>query len=249
MPLELAFCPQDGKISGNFFLSLDFRHPGRVELRLLKRIVNCVDSHNVQRLELEVRCDIELIKHNIFSWQTLTFLNLWVYPGHASEKTLFPKSISLPALTTLYLGSFAFCASDNNARAEPFSAFNRLNTLVLRQCGVRDTQTLCISSATLVNFRVHSHSYNFYEIEFCTPNLVSFTFIGEPYQKLSGSSIAYVKHINIDARVLTLQKEPPQFLLNWLLELAYTKSLSVTASTLQVLSLNDNLLKMKLPSL
>ncbi|KAK2421337.1 hypothetical protein QL285_031978 [Trifolium repens] len=43
--------------------------------------------------------------------------------------------------------------------------------------------------------------------------------------------------------------EPPQLLLNWLLELAYTKSLTITASTLQVFSLNADLLKTKFPSL
>jgi hypothetical protein len=214
--------------------SLDFRHIGSVQPRLLKRILNCVGSHIVQRLELKVQCDIEQIKHKIFSCPNLTFLNLLVYPGLCKEKPLFPKSISLPALTTLHLGSFAFCASDNNADAEPFSAFNRLNTLVLRQCSVRDTLTLCISSATLVNFRLYDHTYNFYEIEFCTPSLGTFSFTGEPYQKLSGRSLANIKHVTIDARVLSLQMEPPQFLLNWLLELTYTKSLTVTASTLQV---------------
>ncbi|KAK2445413.1 hypothetical protein QL285_016345 [Trifolium repens] len=141
--------------------SLDFRHDGCIDYRLLKRIVNYVSSHNVQRLGLEVQCDIEHIRHSIFSCQTLTFLKLSIYPrSDGEEKTLFPKSISLPRLTTLHLEHFAFCASDNNACAEPFSTFKRLNTLGLLQCGVRHTLTLCISSATLVNFRVHSHSYD-----------------------------------------------------------------------------------------
>jgi hypothetical protein len=53
---------------------LDFRHTGCVELRLLKRIVSCVSSHTIQRLELKFKCDIEQIKHKIFSCQNLTFL-------------------------------------------------------------------------------------------------------------------------------------------------------------------------------
>jgi hypothetical protein len=130
--------------------SLDFRHDGCIDHRLLKRIVNYVSSHNVQRLGHEVQCDIEHIRHSIFSCQTLTFLKLFVYPR----------------LTTLHLEHFAFCANDNNACAEPFSTFKRLNTLGLLQWGVRHTLTLCISSATLVNFRVHSHSYDFYKIEY-----------------------------------------------------------------------------------
>jgi hypothetical protein len=59
-------------------------------------------------------------------------------------------------------------------------------------------------------------------------------FTGKPYQKLFGRSLANVKHLTIDARVLSLQMEPPQLLLNWLLEFAYTKSLTVTASNLQI---------------
>ncbi|GAU49714.1 hypothetical protein TSUD_407910 [Trifolium subterraneum] len=190
--------------------SLDFRHDGRIDRRLLKRIVNYVTSQNVQRLGLEVKCDIEQIRNSIFSCQTLTFLKLSTYPrGSFEDKTLFPNSISLPGLTTLHLEHFAFCGSDNNERAEPFSTFNRLNTLVLLQCGVRDTLTLCISSVTLVNFR----------------------------------------HVDIDAEMVSMRMEIPQFLLYWLSKLSYTKSLTVTARTLQVLSFNGNLLKLKLPSL
>ncbi|WJX41204.1 hypothetical protein P8452_28593 [Trifolium repens] len=71
-----------------------------------------------------------------------------------------------------------------------------------------------------------------------------------PHQKISGSSLSYVKHVDIDAEISSMDTEiPPKFLLSWLLELVNTKSLTVTASTLQVLSLNSNLLKIKLPSL
>ncbi|MCH98974.1 F-box protein, partial [Trifolium medium] len=96
---------------------------------------------------------------------------------------------------------------------------------------------------------MHSHSYDFYEIELCTPSLRTFAFIGKPHQKISGSSLSYVKHVDIDAEILSMDMDIPRFLLSWLLELVNTKSLTVTASTLQVLSLNSDLLKIKLPSL
>jgi hypothetical protein len=81
---------------------------------------------------------------------------------------------------------------------------------------------------------MHSHSYEFYEIELCTPSLGTFAFIGKPYQKISGSGLSYVKHVDIDAGILSTDMLPPQFLLSWLLQLVNTKSLTVTASTLQV---------------
>ncbi|KAK2391516.1 F-box/FBD/LRR-repeat protein [Trifolium repens] len=231
-------------------LSLHFSQNGCLQPHLIKRVANYAISHNVQRLGLSVICNIEQLPPSIFSCQSITYLELSVYPKDYGPKPVFPKSFSLPALTTLHLGNFAFCPNDNNSRAEPFSAFNRLNTLVLLQCGVRDTLNLCISSATLVKFTMHSHSYDFYEIELCTPSLDTFAFIGRPHQKISGSSLSYVKHVDIDAEISSMDTEiPPKFLLSWLLELINTKSLTVTASTLQVLSLNSNLLKIKLPSL
>ncbi|GAU32476.1 hypothetical protein TSUD_316830 [Trifolium subterraneum] len=201
--------------------SLHFSHNGSLQPSLIKRVANYAISHNVQRLGLSVSCNIEQLPPSIFSCQTITYLDLSVFPkGYG--KPIFPKSFSLPALTTLHLVNFVFCASDdNNSRAEPFSTFTRLNTLVLSHCGVRDTLKLCISSVTLVNFTMHSHLYDFYEIELCTPSL----------------------------EILSMDMEIPRFLLSWLLELVNTKSLTVTASTLQVLSLNSNLLKIKLPSL
>jgi hypothetical protein len=180
-----------------------------------------------------VSCNIEQIPPTIFSSQTLTCLKLSVYARIGLEKTIFPKSFSLPALTTLHLGNFAFCADDNR-RAEPFSAFNRLNTLVLSQCGLRGTLTLCISSATLVNFTMRSHFYDIYEFDLCTPSLGTFVFTGKPCKIVSGSSLSYVRHVDIDADISSHELKPALFLLNWLLELADTKSLTVTATTLQV---------------
>jgi hypothetical protein len=69
---------------------------------------------------------------------------------------------------------------------------------------------------------VHSHSYDFYKIEFRTPSLRTFSFTGKPYQKLSGSSLAYVKHLDIDVEMLSARMEIPHFRLSWLLKLSYT---------------------------
>jgi hypothetical protein len=215
--------------------ALECSKSGCIEPRLLKKVVNYAISHNVQELKLSYLCDIELISNSIFSCETLTCLKLSAYPRKdIKEKTLFPKSLNLPALTILHLGNFAFCACDNNAQVEPFSTFKRLNSLVLSNCALKDAVILCISSATLVNFTVRSYSYDFYKIEFCTPSLGTFAFIGKPFQRLSGSTLSYVKHVDIDAEILSMEMEPPLFLLNWLFKLTNTKSLTVTASTLQV---------------
>jgi len=101
--------------------ALECSKSGCIEPRLLKKVVNYAISHNVQELEISYLCDIELISNIIFSCKTLTCLKLSAYPRtDIKEKTLFPKSLNLPALTILHLGNFAFCASDIMHRSSHF---------------------------------------------------------------------------------------------------------------------------------
>ncbi|XP_061371774.1 FBD-associated F-box protein At5g18780-like [Gastrolobium bilobum] len=238
---------RDGSIA---LLNLDFERHGCIEPHLLKRIVKYAISHNVQQLGISVKCDIDHIPPCIFSCHTLTSLKLSVCPrGYIYGSTLFPKSLSLAALTSLHLQHFTFCASDND-RAEPFSACNKLRDLIIDHCTVRDAKILCISSSTLVNFTMHSdHSKDFYKIVLSTPNLRTFSFTGIPYQQLSGGNLSSLEQVNIDAEIWSTSMESPLILFSWLLELANIKSLTVSASTLQVLYLIPELLKIKLPGL
>ncbi|XP_058730946.1 F-box/LRR-repeat protein At4g14103-like isoform X1 [Vicia villosa] len=238
---------RDGSIA---LQTLDFERVGSIEPHLLKRIVNYAFARNVQRFGMSVKGDICHILPCISSCRTLTSLKLSVSPKgrHNYGRTLFPKSLDLPALTSLHLGNFAFCASEKG-RTEPFSGFKKLNSLVIDNCTVKDAQILCILSETLVNLTMRNHSSDVYKIELAAPSLCMFAFSGTPYQKLCGSNLSSVKEVNIDAEMLSNYTEPPLVLLSWLLELANIKSLTVSASTLQVLSLIPDLLKDKLTSL
>jgi hypothetical protein len=160
-------------------------------------------------------------------------LKLAIYPRRGNQ-TQFPESSNLPALTILQLENLKFCAGDNGRAAEPFSTLNKLNSLLISNCTVHGTGTLCISSATLVNLTLYNQFSNFYTIELCTPSLCTFTFTGTPYQELSGRVVSSLKHVEIYAEVIRYQKEPPLFLFNWLLEFPNIKSLTVSATTLQV---------------
>lgn len=182
-----------------------------------------------------MKCDIDQIPQCIFSCKTLTSLKLSVCPrGYIYGSTLFPKLLNLTALTSLHLQHFTFCASGND-QAEPFSACNRLSDLVIDHCTVRDAKVLCISSNTLVNFTMRSdHAKDFYKIVLSTPNLRSFAFAGIPYQQICGSNVSSLENVNIDAEIWSTSLESPLILFSWLLELANVKSLTVSASTLQV---------------
>ncbi|CAJ2641158.1 unnamed protein product [Trifolium pratense] len=124
-----------------------FKHSNdRVEPEL-EKILNYAISHNVERLGLDFYGDIGQIPSSMFSCRTLTHLKLFIHNG----ETLFPKSVDLPALTNLQLGNFAFGVYDSD-RAEPFSTFKRLNSLLISNCIVSGfPKILCVSSVTLVN--------------------------------------------------------------------------------------------------
>ncbi|XP_045817407.1 F-box protein At4g22280-like [Trifolium pratense] len=212
--------------------ALDFKHAratGRLEPRLLKMIVNYAN----------------------YSCQTLTHLKLAIY-SRGGHQIPFPESLNLPALTSLQLENFKFCGGDKS-RAEPFSTFNKLSSLLISNCTISGAIFLCISSVTLVNFTLYNKLSNFYIIELCTPSLCTFAFTGTPYQTLSWSNVSSVKHVEIYAEVIPYQKEPPLTLLKWLRLFPNIKSLTVSTTTLQVLylirDLSPYLLKLNLRSL
>jgi len=214
--------------------TLDFKRRNRRFEPNIERIVSYAISHNVQRIGLSVNGHIADILPSTFSSQTLTHLKLSIYNGGRRHETLFPKSLNLPSLTNLQLGDFAF-GVDGNGCAEPFSTFNRLNSLLISNCIVRGAYTLCISSVTLVNLTMYNDIYNFYIIDLCTPSLCKFVFTGTPYHGLSlGSSVSSLKHVDIDAEVISYLKEPPLILFCWLQMFSNIKSLTVSTTTLQV---------------
>jgi hypothetical protein len=97
---------------------------------LLNRMVNYAVSHNVQQLHICVICDswpflpnVQYFPPTLFSWQTLTSLNLSIYSSpsfYATRTMLFPNSHDLPELISLSLKSFSFLADDDGC-TEPFS--------------------------------------------------------------------------------------------------------------------------------
>jgi hypothetical protein len=213
-------------------LELDFKHyPDHLGPPVLEKIVNYAISHHVQRLGLSVTGDIAQILPSLFYSRTLTHLKLSI---SNTGLTAFPKYLNLPSLTSLQLGNFIFCVGDNDC-AEPFSIFKRLNSLVISNCTVKGTETICISSATLVNLTVYNNLREYYKIELCTPSLCTFTFSGTPNQTISGSDISSLKNVDLHAEVVPYSGRPPLLLFCWLLEFGNIKSLTVTATTLQVL--------------
>jgi hypothetical protein len=209
------------------------RKHGRVEPRIIKNVVDYALSHNIQQLGLCFNGNTVQTLPTSFSSQTLTHLNLSIYPS-GGYNARFPKSsFDLPALTNLQLENFIFSIGDDD-RAEPFSIFNRLNSLRICNCAMLHGKTLCISSATLVNLTINSPFLNYYKIDLCTPSLCTFSFAGIPFQKLSGSNVSSLKHVDIEVKLKQYHEKSPLLLYKWLRVFANIKSLTVSATTLQV---------------
>lgn len=228
---------------------LDFERLGCIQPHLLKRIVKYAVSHNVQRLGLTVTTsDIEHFPYCIFSSKTLTSLKLIAYRyTKGNKRTLFPKSLSLPALTTLHLVNFDFCANDDGIVAEPFSVLTKLNSLIIENCNLSGAaKILCISSKTLTNLTV-LHRCHYYQVHFSSPSLRTFAFTGTPFETICGRNISSIEHVNFD---IHWKCEKYSFiLLSWLVDLTNIKSLTVSTSTLQVLISIPHLLEYKYPIL
>jgi hypothetical protein len=218
--------------------ALDFRHHRNVEPQLLKKVLNYIYSHNthLQQLGIYLHGETCLVLRCISSCRALTSLKLSLYSrgSYNFDKTLFPKSLNLPALTSLDLTNFAF-SGDENGHAEPFLTFTRLNSLVISSCIVKDAQILRISSETLVNLAMHDNSFPFTKIELSASSLCTFTINGCLDHKICGSGLSSVKHVNIDAQQNFVEKEHASVLLSWLLDLANVESLKVTSPIIQVL--------------
>ncbi|XP_058784160.1 putative F-box/FBD/LRR-repeat protein At1g78760 [Vicia villosa] len=205
--------------------ALKFLREGHVEHRLLKRVIKYAFSHNVKLLDIHMACNLNPFPLSYFSSLTLTSLNLISERQIGSPFTVFPNSLNFPLLTHLSIKNFGFHSSGDgeDCYVDPFSTFKSLNT--------------------------------FYStIELTTPNLCSFDFIGNPSQKLTGGNIrlSSIKHVNIKVSSMdgwSKFERYPLVLLDWLVELALTESLTVNSTTLKVLCLTPNLWKVDFPYL
>ena len=124
--------------------SPNFDHMGKMEHQFFQKILNYVYFHKtkLQKLRIIVHDYNGLIMQCVFSCQYLTSLTLSIYLRMSfCCKTIFPKSLNLPALKMLDLSNFSFYGGENGY-VEPFLAFTKLKSLIIRGCKVRDTQIM-----------------------------------------------------------------------------------------------------------
>jgi hypothetical protein len=224
--------------------ALDLYRSGNIEPQLLKKILKYVSSHNAQLQELGISlrgetCLTMSCVSCVSSCRALTSLKLSLhttYNCRRNGETSFPNSLNLPLLTNLDLMNFIFCGGESGC-AEPFSAFTKLNSLVICHCVIEDAQILNITSETLVNLVMRNNStpFDFDKIELSAPSLRNFTFTSDKIVKIHGSGLSSVKLVNIDVSPQDSDwVKNVLVLLSWLQDLVSVESLRVTSTFLQV---------------
>ena len=224
--------------------SLDFEHEDRLDppkTTLLEVMRYAALSHNMQQLTVYARVrkisDLEL-PPSIFYRRSLTYLKLgfWQIYGSNSGKTMFPKSMNLPSLKTLHLRCLTFTTSDDG-RAEPFSACNMLDTLVIICCYLQDNaQVLCISNSNVSSLTVGSNyvydEAHSYKVVLCTPKLTSLTASGRPtFNAPSTHNLPFLEEVNIDYTYYYRPHED-SVLISWLQLLANVQIMTLRFKTL-----------------
>jgi hypothetical protein len=200
-----------------------------IETKLLE-VMKYAASHNVKQLTVYVGpClikDLEL-PPSIFHCHSLTTLRLdFRHPAsHDYVKILFPKSLNLPALKTLYLAFLTFTTSENGC-AEPFSTCNMLDRLTIFCCCLQDdAKSLCISNSNVSHIiigRSCMHTRDSYkDVVFCTPKLIYLTirgFLG--YVSPSICNLPFLEGVDFDYGNWQEKKEDiyDRYLFNPLLE-------------------------------
>ncbi|XP_058781316.1 putative F-box protein At1g58310 [Vicia villosa] len=214
---------------------------------ILKHMVRYALSHNVRRLRYPITCHINSFPP-IFASQTLTSLDLTV-PRCFQElgsRFLFPTHLNLPSLTNLTLSYFRFGAGDDGC-ADPFSAFNKLNTLTIIRCVVVNPRFLNSSRGV---YRDDNNQP--LKLRVSPSNLCNFSFTGNTSQKLCLTHLSSLKHLCIDAEQVGFRnsaiQEDSAVLLSSLQDLPNIRSLTVSSNTLQVLSFVSYLFEVKFTS-
>lgn len=137
------------------------------------------------------------ILSSISTFQTLTTLKLAVYTNPwIYHKAFFPDYLKFPTLVNLELTNFIFRDSENVGYVEPFSFFNKLNSLILRGCSAMKAKPLALSSLSLINLSMINDFPRCTYFEISAPSLSSLTLAGIPVKILRGSSLAFVKELN-----------------------------------------------------
>ncbi|CAI8585658.1 unnamed protein product [Vicia faba] len=223
--------------------ALTFECRNHFDPEQLKRILKYLFSHKIQRLDMTVVCSLEQFPLcTNFSYGTLTSLKLFAceeWKRWLGPPAVFPNSLKLPALTYLFLRNFTLRSTTGDGNAEPFSVFQSLNTLIIRNCQLyKDKDNLFISSLSLVNLTIsfYMRYRSYYNLKLSTPNLSSFDISGSPFQNLSAhNTLSSIKHVRID--LLLCPTTLPKFssiLFDWLAQLALVESLTISSTTLQI---------------
>ncbi|KAK7364325.1 hypothetical protein VNO80_12887 [Phaseolus coccineus] len=153
------------------------------QVKKLNRIITYAALHHVQQITLHLSFYMLDSKFPSFKIQCPSLFYLQISHKHFCHPVLkFPNSLPLPALKVLHLENLCFTASYSDC-AEPFSCYNLLHTLILKDCSLHrfDTEELFISNSSISTLSLHHLYRKPYRFLLSTPNLSFLTVTGQSY--------------------------------------------------------------------
>ncbi|XP_047150065.1 putative F-box/FBD/LRR-repeat protein At3g49040, partial [Vigna umbellata] len=169
---------RDGSIS---FSRVDIVLHRSSQVKKLNRIITYAALHHVQQMALHFCFYMLDSKFPSFNLPCSSLVYLHLTHKHFCHPVLkFPNSLLLPALKVLHLENLCFSASYGDY-AEPFSCYNLLHTLILKDCSLFDTEELLISNSNLSTLSLHHMNRKPYKFFLSTPILSFLTMTGQSY--------------------------------------------------------------------
>ncbi|QCD94862.1 hypothetical protein DEO72_LG5g2951 [Vigna unguiculata] len=152
-------------------------------VKKLNRIITYAALHHVQQMSLHLCFYMLDSKFPSFNLPCSSLVYLHLTHKHFCHPVLkFPNFLLLPALEVLHLENLCFSASYSDY-AEPFSCYNSLQTLILKDCSLYkfDTEELLISNYNLSSLSLHHLNRTPYKFFLSTPILSFLTVTGQSY--------------------------------------------------------------------
>ncbi|XP_061368828.1 F-box/LRR-repeat protein 13-like [Gastrolobium bilobum] len=221
---------------------------GYITNPILFKLFQYALSHKVEQFKIDVYSfgfvpkDTEFFC-SIFSCHSLTSLDLSL--RHCRGKAILPKTLDLPELINCHLRKVAFSSSDDyNGPAEPFSNCKKLRTLVIDCCTLHEAESLYILNENVVNLTVRFNILNCHpsNVQICTPNLISFTFVGGllsdggAVHTLFEHNLDFLEEARIEAWCVLPTPKIAGTLQKLLKRFNHIKSLTLSSATLEVVA-------------
>ncbi|KAK7315124.1 hypothetical protein VNO77_33656 [Canavalia gladiata] len=228
--------------------NVDIEHKRYLHSQLLGSVVQYAVSHGVEKLRIDVHIrgyigKILMFHYSIFSCHSLKYLNISLLASMGT--IIFPPILDLPELIECRLREVVF-SSCNHDGAKPFSGCKKLSTLVIDNCTLYNSDTLCVSGDAISNLTIHFDivTYRICKVKVSAPNLKAFGYVGQLTSytpQLFEHNLDFLEEARIEIIGYEISSNVGKIFKGWLKRLSGVKSLTLSLGAIEALGLIPNL--------